>query len=121
MYYYVYYRFFVMVHAVDKTASHWYATIEVTLMDYLILWILLFLAFPKWAHSALMISDNRVYSILGLMLVLFVPNYMLFIYRQRYKDVLAVFKTESKAVKVLADALTLGLLVALVIVAITLE
>ncbi len=117
----MYYRFFVMVRAVDKVAAHWYATIEITLMDFLIVSSVLFYAFPYWTKSNLVYSADRSTHVILLMAIIFVPNYALFIHKLRYKTIIAAFEGESKRTKIIANVLAIAFLLLLVIIAVNLQ
>lgn len=103
-YYYIFHRIYTVERLLGLSKQpHINSTFELTIVDFLAVSSILYLAVPRWANQAF---SGHFSNALVLVAILFLPNYLLFWYNNRYEKINKMFKEESRRTQVVGSILT---------------
>src|SRR5208283_665363 len=92
---YLFYRFYVITSKFENDIPHWGAATELTIVDFLATMSLFCIIAPHWTKSLYSVKANWSQGFC-IMLLFFLPNYFLYIRRDRYKKIIKQFEGESR-------------------------
>jgi hypothetical protein len=106
LYYYVFYRLYIMTKWIDDSLPQWWASVQLTVIVMLLTGCLLEFIAPLWFEAAE--RDMTKFTAALQFLLFLLPNYFLFIAGDRYKGIVKLFEGESRRATILGNVLVIA-------------